>query len=133
MKKNHLCAETQEHLCDTCIISDEHKDHTTAPLSKIALEIHKQFTSHFQQFEESLNAIDKIDAKNWKNTLRANYLTLFDELYGSLESIKNQKLNEINEVFASINVKEVNHSLNEMQVSHDVAQKYSNLVNEMFD
>jgi len=41
MKKNHLCAETQEHLCDTCIISDDHKDHTTAPLSKIALEIHK--------------------------------------------------------------------------------------------
>eukprot|EP00347_Sterkiella_histriomuscorum_P010145 403377429 len=133
MKKNHLCTETQEHLCDTCIISDEHKDHTTAPLSKISLEIHKQFTSHFHQFENSMNAIDRIDAKNWKTTLRSNYLQLFDELFNSLDVIKNQKLRDINEIFTLINIKEVNHGLNEMQVSHDIAKKYTNLVNHMFD
>ncbi|CDW90788.1 UNKNOWN [Stylonychia lemnae] len=133
MKKNHLCSETQEHLCDTCIITDVHKDHTTAPLSKIALEIHKQFNSHFSQFEGSLNAIERIDAKNWKVKLRQNYLRLFDDLYGSLDKIKNQKLREINNIFAQIDVKDVNQKLNEMQVSHDVALNYSSLVNGMFD
>lgn len=114
MKKNHLCLEDQEHLCDTCIITDKYKDSTTAPLSKIALEIHKQFSTHFISFEEQMTAIERIDAKNWKNKLRHTYLQLFDDLFSSLKDIRNQKLKEINEVFSTINVKEVNHGMNEM-------------------
>jgi hypothetical protein len=41
MKRNHLSMKDQQHLCDSCIISENYRDHSTAPLSKIALEIHQ--------------------------------------------------------------------------------------------
>jgi|LauGreDrversion4_2_1035121.scaffolds.fasta_scaffold456892_1 hypothetical protein len=84
MKKNHISVRDQEHLCDSCIISDKYKDHQTAPLSKIALEIHSQFSTHFKVFEDNLLEIQRIDAKNWKTKLRKSYIGLFDELFGSL-------------------------------------------------
>ena len=80
-----------------------------------------------------MNSIDRIDAKGWKNTLRNNYLQLFDDLFSSLDEIKNSKLKEINQIFWSIDLREVNSSLNEMKVSHDMAVTYSKLVNKMFD
>jgi len=68
--------------------------------------------------------IEKIDAKNWKVKLRKKYISLFDDLFGSLETIKNMKLKEINKIFATIEVRDVNSKLNEMQISHDVAVNY---------
>ncbi len=57
MKKNHLSMKDHEHLCDSCIISENYRDHQTAPLSKIALEIYQQFSEHFKLFEDNLNEI----------------------------------------------------------------------------
>lgn len=44
MKKNHISMKNNQHLCDSCIISEAYRDHETAPLSKIALDIYTQFS-----------------------------------------------------------------------------------------
>lgn len=128
MKKNHISLKDHQHLCDSCIISEGYRDHQTAPLSKIALEIYSQFSSHFTLFQNNLTEIQRIDAKNWKTKLRSNYLTLFDELLKSLYEIRDSKLNDVNKAFKTIDVDEVNQCLNSMKVSHDMAHNYQNLI-----
>ncbi|TNV81461.1 hypothetical protein FGO68_gene8954 [Halteria grandinella] len=133
MKKNHLSMQSQEHLCDSCIISEKYKDHQTAPLSKIALEIYTQFSTHFKDFEHNMLEIDRIDAKNWKTQLRQTYLKLFEDLFSSLFTLRDEKLLEINTLFSQVDVNEVNKGLNTMRVSHDLAKSYQNLIQTMFD
>jgi hypothetical protein len=128
MKKNHISLKDQQHLCDSCIISEVYRDHPTAPLSKIALEIYSQFSQHFQCFETNIDEIKRIDAKNWMVNLRKNYMNLFDELFQSLFTIRDSKLTEINQAFKKIDVEEVNLGLNSMKVSHDLAKSYSTML-----
>ena len=99
----------------------------------MALDLVRSYESVFKQFREAISEIKHIDPCNWKQRFRIDFLNLFNDLSSSIDSIRDQKLQEINDIFAQINVSEVNQGLNELQISEDAAKEHQIVLNKLFD
>ena len=102
MKKAYITKSDDgatEHLCDLCLLMQEHKSKNVTPLARLALDLVQDYQDVFAQFTDNLKAINKINPADWMRVLRKNLLELFNNLNSNFAEYRNKKLDNIASLF----------------------------------